>query len=64
MKVFYRAIRWRLNQNDCFNRGYILENFPQFKEELEHIFIKLSAKKLKRKKKKEPIAKKEPVEGD
>lgn len=32
MKVFYRAVRWRLNQNDCFNRGFILENFPQFKE--------------------------------
>ena len=58
MKVFYRAIRWRLAQNDCFNRGFILENFPHFKEELEHIFLKLSSKKLKRKQKKEPKAKK------
>ena len=24
MKVFYRAIRWRLSQNDCKNRGFIL----------------------------------------
>lgn len=24
MKVFYRAVRWRLSQNDCKNRGYIL----------------------------------------
>lgn len=34
MKVFYRAIRWRLTQNDCKNRGYILENFPRFTPEL------------------------------
>lgn len=24
MKVFYRAVRWRISQNDCKNRGYIL----------------------------------------
>lgn len=30
MKVFIRVIRWRLTQNDCQNRGYILENFPNF----------------------------------
>lgn len=54
MKVFYRAVKWRLAQNDCMNRGFILENFPQFKEELEHVFIKLSSKKLKRKKKPVP----------
>lgn len=34
LKVFYRAVRWRLAQNDCINRGFILENFPEFKEEL------------------------------
>ena len=33
MKVFYRAIRWRLSQNDCKNRGFILQNFPRFTPE-------------------------------
>jgi adenylate kinase len=50
MKVFYRAVRWRLGQNDCKNRGFILENFPRFTPELEFIFNKLNLKKLKRKK--------------
>ena len=30
MKVFVRAVRWRITQNDCQNRGYILENYPNF----------------------------------
>ena len=50
MKVFIRAVRWRLTQNDCQNRGYIIDNFPNFTAELNFIFNKLSAKKLKRKK--------------
>jgi adenylate kinase len=50
MKVFIRVVRWRLTQNDCQNRGYILENFPNFTSELIYIFNKLSDKKLKRKK--------------
>ena len=62
MKVFYRAVRWRLLQNDCANRGFILFNFPHFKEEIENIFNKVSAKKFKRKvpKKKKEVPK--PVE--
>ncbi len=50
MKVFYRAIRWRLSQNDCKNRGYILENFPRFSPELDFIFNKTNPKKFKRNK--------------
>lgn len=23
------AVRWRLNQNDCQNRGYILDGYPR-----------------------------------
>jgi adenylate kinase len=58
MKVFYRAIRWRITQNDCKNRGFILENFPKFSPELNYIFNKISLKKLKRKKPKAvPVAK-------
>ena len=55
LKVFYRAIRWRLSQNDCLNRGFILDNFPSFSEELKYIFMKVSDKKLKRKQKKKPV---------
>ena len=50
MKVFYRAIRWRLTQNDCQNRGYILDTFPKFTSELEFIFNKIPLKKFKSKK--------------
>lgn len=57
MKVFYRAIRWRLSQNDCKNRGYILENFPKFSAELDFIFNKVNSKKLKRNKPKSLPAK-------
>ncbi len=39
MKVLYRVIKWRLNQNDCMNRGYILDNFPNFKEEAATAFF-------------------------
>ncbi len=49
MKVFYRAVKWRLQNNDSCNRGFILENFPRFVEETKVIFEKVSAKKLKRK---------------
>lgn len=49
MKVFYRAVRWRLSQNDCKNRGFILENFPNFTPELNYIFNKINLKKFNRK---------------
>ena len=50
MKVFYRALRWRLGQNDCANRGYILHNFPTNLAELEYIFNKVNPRKFKSKK--------------
>jgi adenylate kinase len=49
--VFYRAIKWRLSQNDCKNRGYILDNFPSFEAEADIVFTPMG-KKLKRKVKK------------
>ena len=61
MKVFIRAVRWRITQNDCKNRGFILENFPSFTPELTFIFSKLSLKKLKRKKAK-PVPPPKPSE--
>lgn len=60
MKVLYRVIRWRLLNNDCTNRGFILYNYPNFRGELENVFNKMSMKKFKRKvvKKKKQIEKK------
>lgn len=38
MKVLYRVMKWRLNQNDCMNRGFILDNYPLNIEEVSWIF--------------------------
>ena len=54
MKVFYRALRWRLSQNDCANRGYILLNFPHHPSELQYIFDRVNPKKFKAKPKPKP----------
>ena len=39
-KVLFRAVKWRLSQNDCKNRGYILVNYPYGFEDAKHIFNK------------------------
>jgi adenylate kinase len=44
------AIKARLSQNDCRNRGFILDNFPKHYEECDLIFFP-NKRKLKRKKK-------------
>ena len=41
MKVFYRAVRWRLSQNDCLNRGYILDGYPKKYEDAVQLFMGL-----------------------
>lgn len=61
MKVFYRAIKWRMSQNDCSNRGFILYNFPRFQSELDLVFTKVTAKKLKRIRPKKPVKAPEPA---
>jgi adenylate kinase len=48
MKVFYRALKWRLSLNDCRNRGYILDCFPNNIEEIKWIFYPVKPKKLER----------------
>ena len=46
MKVFYRLVRWRLRQNDCRNRGFVLDDFPNHLEEVNYIFFpKLESKR-------------------
>lgn len=27
--IINEAVRWRLNQNDCQNRGYVLDGYPK-----------------------------------
>lgn len=55
MKIYYKVIKWRLSQNDCSNRGYILCNFPQLQEECDFIFYPNKTKlKMKKKPKKKP----------
>jgi len=39
-KVLFRIVKWRLSQNDCKNRGYILVNYPYGYEDAKHIFNK------------------------
>lgn len=33
------AVRWRLNQNDCQNRGYVLDGYPHSYEEGFGVFF-------------------------
>ena len=32
------AVRWRLNQNDCQNRGYVLDGYPNSYKTAEGVF--------------------------
>ena len=33
------AVRWRLNQNDCQNRGYVLDGYPRSYDEAQGVFF-------------------------
>ena len=33
------AVRWRLNQNDCQNRGYILDGYPKSLQQAQDVFV-------------------------
>ena len=33
------AIRWRLNRNDCQNRGYVLDGYPKNFENADKVFV-------------------------
>jgi len=33
------AVRWRLNQNDCQNRGYVLDGFPRSYQDAVGVFF-------------------------
>jgi hypothetical protein len=33
------AVRWRLNRNDCQNRGYVLDGYPKNAQSAAEVFI-------------------------
>jgi len=37
--IVYNLLKLRLNENDCRNRGYILDGFPRTYEDCQHIFL-------------------------
>lgn len=33
------AVRWRLNRNDCQNRGYVLDGYPKTYDTADGVFF-------------------------
>jgi adenylate kinase len=44
------AVRWRLNRNDCQNRGYVLDGYPKTIQQAEDVFIITPQRPVKTKK--------------
>jgi adenylate kinase len=42
--IIYKLMILRLNENDCRNRGYVLDGFPRSYEDCCHIFLKREKK--------------------
>jgi len=38
--ILYTLLKQRLNENDCKNRGYILDGFPKSYKDCQEIFLK------------------------
>jgi len=38
--ILYKLLKIRLNENDCRNRGYILDGFPRNHDDCQNIFLK------------------------
>jgi adenylate kinase family enzyme len=38
-ELLYKCFKWRLNQNDCLNRGYILDGYPRKYEDAIQLFM-------------------------
>ena len=39
VEIINEAVRWRLNQNDCQNRGYVLDGYPRSFTESNGVFF-------------------------
>ena len=53
------AFRWRLSQNDCQNRGYVLDGYPICYETADQVFF-IPGQGPKPKEKKEPAEGEDP----
>ena len=42
-ELIYKCFKWRLEQNDCLNRGYILDSYPRTYADAKEIFLTLPA---------------------
>lgn len=40
-ELVYKCYKWRLTQNDCLNRGYILDGYPRRYEDAKEVFTGL-----------------------
>ena len=38
-EIINEAVRWRLERNDCQNRGYVLDGYPKNIEQADAVFI-------------------------
>jgi hypothetical protein len=38
-ELINEAVRWRLNRNDCQNRGYVLDGYPKSYHHAEEVFL-------------------------
>lgn len=57
------AFRWRLSQNDCQNRGYVLDGYPLSYETADQVFF-VPGQGPKKKEKKEPVEGEEEAEAE
>lgn len=46
------AVRWRLERNDCQNRGYVLDGYPKNFHNADQVFV-VTPKPVKKEEKKE-----------
>ena len=40
-ELVYKCFKWRLTQNDCLNRGYILDGYPRRYDDAKELFMGL-----------------------
>jgi adenylate kinase len=47
-EIMNEAVRWRLNQNDCQNRGYVLDGYPNSYQTAYGVFFIVPKKPVKK----------------
>jgi len=61
--IINEAVRWRLNQNDCQNRGYVLDGYPKNFLNADQVFV-VTPKAPEKKKLEEGEEEEPPAEED